>query len=231
MQTSDLRRKLPRAHSHILFYINTDRRIFPLFLCPPRRRRRECPPKGPLYQEGAVAEGDWGRIPAAADKASPERGGGICEHREQMTERLSKPLRSNLSGAARQMPAGIPGRSSDMPPACHSLLRPRFAAPFIRGAFGGRPSAARRADEGIGPYRLRNRIGWRERAGRPCARPCASLFPLFLRDLPVQPRKCVGQTPQLIHQPGLDRLRPVDHRAHIGRDLVRRHHIVEEPLL
>ena len=32
-------------------------------------------------------------------------------------------------GKPRQMPAGIPGRGSDMPPACHSLPRPRFAAP------------------------------------------------------------------------------------------------------
>ena len=53
----------------------------------------------------------------------------------------------------RQTPAGVPGHSSDMPPACHSLLRPRFAAPFIRGAFGGRPSAARRADEGNARHR------------------------------------------------------------------------------
>ena len=35
------------------------------------------------------------------------------------------------------MPAGIPGRGSDMPLACHSLPRPRFAALYTREPSGG----------------------------------------------------------------------------------------------
>ena len=82
----------------------------------------------------------------------PQRDGGICEANdgEVFKNVTFKPLsrarkerapgipRGMMRGKSpsRQMPAGIPGRSSDMPPACHSLLRPRFAAPFIRGAFG-----------------------------------------------------------------------------------------------
>ena len=51
-------------------------------------------------------------------------------HGEAVTEGLLKPSMALIpSGAARQMPAGTPGRGSDMPPACHSLPRPRFAAP------------------------------------------------------------------------------------------------------
>ena len=74
--------------------------------------------------------------------------------------------------------------------------------------------------------------GRKQEKGRTLSRPALLLFLLFLlRDLPVQPRKSVGQASKLIHQPGLDRLRPVDDRADVGRDFVRRHHIVEEPLL